>query len=93
MNDGKGNYPCRQNPDRWFSDDKLERATARHICLHHCAWLRQCREWARDSPPKGGVQAGVRYDDTGRRHRWQPEAEACGRCIEARLERSRGVVS
>lgn len=57
-------------------------AQARHICLTHCPVIDDCRDDIADRTPRGVVQAGLVYPDTGtarpRAARQQPPDPGCG---------------
>jgi hypothetical protein len=57
-------------------------ARARHICIAHCPVLDECSRDIADRQPRGVVQAGLIYPDTGtsspRPARQQPADPGCG---------------
>jgi hypothetical protein len=71
-------WPCREDPDLWFSTQPADRGMAVHICDNHCPVLVRCREWARADPPEAAVQGGVVWTRQGRPDR--RGASRVGRC-------------
>lgn len=67
-------------------------ARARHICIAHCPVIRHCRQDIADRLPRGVVQAGLVFPDTGtacpRTLRHQPADPGCGSwCAHLRGDR------
>jgi len=53
--------PCRTDPDRWFSPNAVERASAAREC-HRCPLLLDCMRYALNSGEKAGVWGGVDFE-------------------------------
>ena len=72
---------CGIDPDLWHIGEWINWTTiaeARHICLHHCPVLAECR---RDiGPMRSTVVGGVFYGKKGLPADLQPLAERCRLC-------------
>jgi hypothetical protein len=57
--------PCRTNPEMWFSLEPADVVAAIEAC-GHCPLRDPCDSFARAMRPRGGVWAGVIWNDNGR---------------------------
>jgi hypothetical protein len=58
-------FPCRRDPDLWFSEEPTDIARAKAICTTECVLARRigCRDYADEEDIRWGVWGGLGRDE------------------------------
>jgi hypothetical protein len=71
-------WPCRADPERWFTRDRTQLGLAVHDCIRHCPRVEECR--ATEERPVDGVLGGVLFNVERKVDGKQPAEVRCDSC-------------